>query len=57
MFQGLMMSVGWMQQLAIPAAVLLLLSSARPVSAAEPQERVREILNAVAAVTRTADHP
>jgi phospholipid transport system substrate-binding protein len=41
-----------MQQLAIPVAVLLLLSCARPVLAAEPQERMREILNAVAAVLK-----
>jgi phospholipid transport system substrate-binding protein len=41
-----------MQQLAIPVAVLLLLSVARPVLAAEPQERMREILNAVAAVLK-----
>jgi hypothetical protein len=45
-------SVRWMQQLAIPVAVLLLLSFARPVLAAEPQERMREILNAVAAVLK-----
>ena len=52
MFQGLKTSVRWMQQLAIPVAVLLLLSLARPVLAAEPQERMREILNAVAAVLK-----
>ena len=52
MSQGLKTSVRWMQQLAIPVAVLLLLSFARPVLAAEPQERMREILNAVAAVLK-----
>ena len=52
MFQGLKTSARWMQQLAIPVAVLLLLSFARPVLAAEPQERMREILNAVAAVLK-----
>jgi phospholipid transport system substrate-binding protein len=41
-----------MQQLAIPVAVLLLLTLARPVLAAEPQERMREIQNAVAAVLK-----
>ena len=52
MFQGLKTSARWMQQLAIPVAVLILLSFARPVLAAEPQERMREILNAVAAVLK-----
>ena len=52
MSQGLKTSVRWMQQLAIPVAVLLLLSFARPVLAAEPQERMQEILNAVAAVLK-----
>jgi phospholipid transport system substrate-binding protein len=52
MFQGLKTSARWMQQLAIPVAVLLLLSFARPVLAAEPQERMRESLNAVAAVLK-----
>jgi ABC-type transporter MlaC component len=45
-------SVRWMRRLAIPLAVLLLRSSARPVRAAEPQERRREILHAVAAVLK-----
>jgi phospholipid transport system substrate-binding protein len=52
MFQGLKTSARWIQQLAIPVAVLLLLSFARPVLAAEPQERMRQILNAVAAVLK-----
>jgi phospholipid transport system substrate-binding protein len=52
MFQGLRTSARWMQQLAIPVAVLLLLSVARPVLGAEPQDRIREILNAVAAVLK-----
>jgi phospholipid transport system substrate-binding protein len=52
MSQGLKTSVRWIQQLAIPLAVLLLLSFARPALAAEPQERMREILNAVAAVLK-----
>ena len=52
MCQGLKTSVRWTQQLAIPVAVLLLLSLARPLLAAEPQERVREILKAVAEVLR-----
>jgi hypothetical protein len=43
-------SVRWMQQLVILVAVRLRLGSARPVLAAEPQERTRESLNAVAAV-------
>jgi phospholipid transport system substrate-binding protein len=41
-----------MQQLAMAVAVLLLLGFARPALAAEPQERVRESLNAVAAVLK-----
>jgi phospholipid transport system substrate-binding protein len=52
MFQGLKTSMKWLQQLAIPVVVLLLLSFARPVLAAEPQERMQEILNAVAAVLK-----
>jgi len=52
MFQGSKTPARWMQQLAIPVAVLLLLSFARPFLAAEPQERMREILNAVAAVLK-----
>jgi phospholipid transport system substrate-binding protein len=52
MLRGLLTSVRWMRPLAIPAAVLHLLSSGRPVLAAEPQERMREILNAVAAVLK-----
>ena len=45
-------AVRWMQQLAMAVAVLLLLGFARPALAAEPQERVRESLNAVAAVLK-----
>jgi phospholipid transport system substrate-binding protein len=52
MFQGLKTSGRWMQQLALPVAVLLLLSVARPVLAAEPEERIRETLDAVAAVLK-----
>jgi MlaC protein/MMPL family len=52
MSQGLKTSVRWIQQLAIPVAVLLLLSFARPVLAAEPQERMRETPNAVAAILK-----
>jgi ABC-type transporter MlaC component len=45
-------SVRWMQQLAMPVAVLLLLSLARPVLAAAPRERMGETLNAVTAVLK-----
>jgi phospholipid transport system substrate-binding protein len=45
-------SVRWMQQLAMPLAALVLLSFARPTLAAGPQERMREILTAVAAVLK-----
>jgi phospholipid transport system substrate-binding protein len=41
-----------MQQLAIPVAVLLLLSAARPVLAAQPQEQIKEALDAVALVLK-----
>lgn len=52
MGHGLKTSVRRIQQLAIPVAVLLLLSFARLVLAAEPQERMRETLNAVATVLK-----
>jgi phospholipid transport system substrate-binding protein len=45
-------SVRWMQRLAIPVAVLLLLSVARPALAAGPQERIQKVLDAVAAVLK-----
>jgi phospholipid transport system substrate-binding protein len=45
-------SLRWMQQLAIPVAVLLLLSAARPVLAAQPQEQIKEALDAVALVLK-----
>jgi phospholipid transport system substrate-binding protein len=41
-----------MQQLAIPVAVLLLLSAARPVLAAQPQEQIKKALDAVALVLK-----
>ena len=41
-----------MQQLAIPVAVQLLLSTARPVLAAQPQEQIQKALEAVAAVLK-----
>jgi phospholipid transport system substrate-binding protein len=52
MFQGLKTSVRWMQQLVIPVAVLLLLSAARPVLAAQPQEQIKKALDAVALVLK-----
>jgi phospholipid transport system substrate-binding protein len=45
-------SVRWMQQLAIPVVVLLLLSLARPALAAGPQEQIKTVLDAVAAVLK-----
>jgi phospholipid transport system substrate-binding protein len=45
-------SARWMQRLTMPVAVLLVLSLARPVLAAEPQEHMRETLNAVTAVLK-----
>jgi hypothetical protein len=41
-----------MQQLAIPVAVQLLLSTARPVLAAQPQEQIKKALDAVALVLK-----
>jgi phospholipid transport system substrate-binding protein len=45
-------SVRWVQRLAIPTAVLLLLSVARPALAAGPQEQIQKVLDAVAAVLK-----
>jgi phospholipid transport system substrate-binding protein len=45
-------SVRWVQRLAIPVAVLLLLSVARPALAAGPQEQIQKVLDAVAAVLK-----
>jgi phospholipid transport system substrate-binding protein len=45
-------SLRWMQQLEIPVAVLLLLSAARPVLAAQPQEQMKKALDAVALVLK-----
>ena len=46
------MSVRWRQPLGIPIAVLLLLTLARPALAAGPQEQVKTVLEAVAAVLK-----
>ena len=45
-------SVRWRQALVIPVAVLLLLTLARPALAAGPQEQVKTVLEAVAAVLK-----
>jgi phospholipid transport system substrate-binding protein len=45
-------SVRWMRRLAIPVAVLLLLSLARPALAAGPQAQIQQVLDAVAAVLK-----
>jgi phospholipid transport system substrate-binding protein len=44
--------VRWTQRLAIPVAVLLLLSVARPALAAGPQDQIQKVLDAVAAVLK-----